>query len=115
MTEQICRECSPRELEQLLQNGRESSGCVILDIRTPEEYSSGCIARAKNIDSSEPGLNEILEKLDKSRTYAIYCRRGLRAARVLRIMADLGFREVYSLQGGVERWKEAGLPLVKPS
>jgi rhodanese-related sulfurtransferase len=115
MTEQICRECSPGELKQILENRREGSGCIILDVRTPEEYYSGCIAQAENINFSDPDFREKLEKMDKARTYAIYCRHGIRASRVLRIMADLGFHEVYSLQGGIERWKEAGLPVEKPA
>jgi phage shock protein E len=114
MTGQTCRECSPHELEQILQS-REGSGCVLLDVRTPEEYASGCIARAENVSFSDPEFRKTLESMDKTRTYAIYCRRGVRASQVLRIMADLGFREVYSLQGGIERWKNAGLPVEYPT
>ncbi len=115
MTDKILRECSPRELEQILQSEDKESGCVLLDVRTPEEYSSGCIAQAKNMNFSDPAFRKSLEKLDRSRTYAVYCRRGVRASQVLRIMADLGFQKVYSLQGGIERWKEAGLPVKKPA
>jgi phage shock protein E len=114
MTGQICRECSPHELEQILQKSPEGSGCVLLDVRTPEEYASGCIARAENVSFSDPQFRKTLERLDKTRTYAIYCRRGVRASQVLRIMADLGFHEVYSLQGGIEQWKAAGFPVEKP-
>ncbi len=115
MTEQICRECSPHELEEILKKRKEGSACILLDVRTPEEYSSGCITDAKNINASDPHLMELLSTMDKSRTYAIYCRRGPRASRVLRLMAELGFREVYSLQGGIEQWKEAGLPVARPA
>ncbi len=115
MTGQISRECSPNELKTILEKGGEGSGCVILDVRTPEEYSRGCLAQAENINFSDPHFKEILEKLDKQRTYAIYCQRGIRALRVLRMMNDLGFREVYCLQGGIERWKEAGLPVERPA
>ncbi|MDD1679813.1 MAG: rhodanese-like domain-containing protein [Methanomicrobiales archaeon] len=115
MTEQVSRECSPKELEQILKNHREGSSCIILDVRTPEEYSSGCLARAENINFSDPGFRNTLERLDKTRTYVVYCRHGVRASRVLRMMADLGFHEVYSLQGGIERWRESGLPVERPS
>jgi rhodanese-related sulfurtransferase len=114
MAEQTCRECPPAELIQILERKRKGPGCIILDVRTPEEYSSGCIAQAKNINFSDPGFSRVLEKLDKTKTYVIYCRHGIRASKVLRIMADAGFREVYSLQGGIESWKESGLPVEKP-
>jgi Rhodanese-related sulfurtransferase len=114
MTEPRIHECSPAELEEILRKAPEGSGCIILDVRTPEEYSSGCIARAENVNFSDPGFRDTLKGMDRKRTYAIYCRRGIRAAQVLHIMKDLGFHEVYSLQGGIERWKEAGLPIERP-
>ena len=107
----ICRECPPNELFQIIERNRGTRGCIIVDVRTPDEYHTGSIAGAENIDFSDPSFRERLGTLDKTRIYAIYCRRGIRASQVLRIMRESGFYEVYSLKGGIEQWKAAGFPV----
>ncbi|MDD1672931.1 MAG: rhodanese-like domain-containing protein [Methanomicrobiales archaeon] len=107
----ICQECSPDELLQIIEKNRRILGCIIIDVRTPDEYHAGCIAGAENIDFSDPSFRERLGRLDKTRIYAVYCRRGIRASQVIRIMRESGFHEVYSLKGGIEQWKAAGLPV----
>lgn len=72
----------------------------IIDIRTPEEYASGHIDEAINIDFYANDFKDQLEKLDKSDAYSIYCRSGSRSGKALGIMKDLGFTNVADLQGG---------------
>ena len=52
-----------------------------------------------------------LADLDRSLPYFVYCRSGNRSGQTLDMMRDLGFEEVYNLEGGIIAWNEAGLPV----
>ena len=92
----------------------QEAGVVILDVRTKAEFDEGHIANAININvESNEFLSEI-SKLDKSKTYAVYCRSGRRSADALAKMTNKQFISLSHLDGGVIDWTNAGLPLVKP-
>lgn len=92
----------------------QEAGVVILDVRTKAEFDEGHIANAININvESESFLSEIA-KLDKSATYAVYCRSGRRSADAINKMSNEQFISLSNLNGGVIDWTNAGLPLVKP-
>jgi phage shock protein E len=92
----------------------QEAGVVILDVRTKAEFDEGHIANAININvESNEFLSEI-SKLDKSKTYAVYCRSGRRSADALAKMTNEQFISLSHLDGGVIDWTNAGLPLVKP-
>lgn len=92
----------------------QEAGVVILDVRTKAEFDEGHIANAININvESESFLSEIA-KLDKSATYAVYCRSGRRSADAINKMSNEQFISLSNLAGGVIDWTNAGLPLVKP-
>lgn len=84
---------------------------VILDVRTPAEFAAGHVSNAVNLDvESGRFANEILN-LDKSKTYAVYCRSGRRSAEAVKIMSDAGFTNLYNMNGGTIDWTNAGFPL----
>jgi rhodanese-related sulfurtransferase len=92
----------------------QEPGVVILDVRTKEEFEEGHIANAININvESNTFLSEIA-KLDKSKTYAVYCRSGRRSADAVAKMSNEEFISLANLNGGVIDWANAGLPLVTP-
>lgn len=72
----------------------------ILDVRTPGEVSQGKIKNATNININSPDFKQKVEKLDKSKTYVVYCRSGVRSSRACRMMKKMGFENLYNLQGG---------------
>ena len=86
-------------------------GLVVLDVRTPDEFAEGHIADATNIDFYEPDFAASLDALDKEKPYFVYCRSGNRSESAVAIMEDLGFNEVYELDGGIISWVEAGNPV----
>ena len=86
---------------------------IIIDVRTPEEYASGYIDTAVNIDYYAADFREQLAALDKDKTYLIYCRTGRRSADARDIIAELGFREVYIMSGGIVAWEAEGRPVVR--
>lgn len=92
----------------------EDPSIVILDVRTPEEFAQGHIAGSINIDVSNSNFVSEVSKLDKTKTYAVYCRSGNRSEVATAEMEKLGFTSLYNMTGGAIDWSAAGYPLVTP-
>ena len=84
---------------------------VILDIRTPEEFSAGHLAGAINIDYYAADFEAQLSGLDLGVPYVMYCNSGNRSSNALPLMDSIGFEEVYELDGGIQAWYSAGNPI----
>ena len=78
---------------------------VILDVRSRGEQTSGVINGQRNLNVMDKKFREQAAKLDKSKTYLLYCRSGMRSARACRIMSKLGFEHLYNLKGGITAWE----------
>ena len=87
-------------------------GVIIVDVRTPEEFASGHIEGALNIDFNSGNFENEITRLNPSETYAVYCRSGSRSGQAASIMHKAGFHDVSNLNGGVIDWTNDGLPLV---
>lgn len=83
----------------------ESEESVIIDVRTDDEFSTGYIEGAVNIDfyMGSKFISEI-DKLDKSKSYFIYCKSGARSGQTCELMKQKGFKKVYNLEGGILGW-----------
>lgn len=90
---------------------KSSRKIIVLDVRTPGEYLEGHISIAENIDYKNENFRSELEKLNKKKTYYLYCRSGSRSANSRQIMIELGFKNVYNLDGGINAWKKHGYPV----
>jgi len=79
---------------------------IILDVRTSEEFNEKRLPNSINIDFYNP-QNFILEleKLDKNKSYYVYCRTGARSATTCDLMMEMGFTKTYNLLGGISEWK----------
>ena len=107
--------CSKEEANTTLNaddfNAKIQSGVTLLDVRTPEEYSTGHIESSMNVDFKNPSFEENILMFDKSKTYAVYCASGVRSGKAAELMREKGFTSVYTLEGGIKTWNEKGLPL----
>lgn len=86
---------------------------VVIDVRTAEEFATGHIAKSKNVVANQ--IPEGLEglKLDKSIPVILVCASGRRTVPLIGKMKKAGYTEVFSLDGGLRAWSDAGLLLVK--
>ncbi len=84
---------------------------VVLDVRTPEEFSEGHLTNAVNVDFYADDFAGNLAALDKDVPYVLYCRSGNRSGTTAEQMRSLGFSEVYEIDGGILSWIDDGLPL----
>jgi thioredoxin 1 len=83
----------------------------LIDVRTPEEYSSGHLTDAQNVNYYDTDFRDQLNLLDKSKPSFIYCKSGSRSASAMEIMEEVGFKEIYNLKGGIMAWQAASKPL----
>lgn len=67
---------------------------VVIDVRTPEEYSEGHLDGALNIDFYAPDFAAQIAELPKDGTYVLYCRSGSRSGQAKSIMDNMGFTDV---------------------
>ena len=77
---------------------------IVIDIRTKEEFDSGYIKGAVNIDYYKDDFKEKLSTLDKNKTYFVYCRSGRRSGNAKQVFDELGFKKVYNLEKGINEW-----------
>jgi rhodanese-related sulfurtransferase len=81
---------------------------VLLDVRTPQEFTAGHLPGARNLDIGASTFDAQLGALDKAVTYAVYCHSGNRSNQALQRMATAGFTHVADLSGGITAWTAAG-------
>jgi len=79
---------------------------ILVDIRTPEEFAEGNIKGAKNINFHDADFEAQMQHLDKEKPLYIYCRSGVRSAKAAKQLQEMGFREIYDIEGGFLNWAD---------
>lgn len=101
---------TPDQAEKIIKNDPK---VVVLDVRTPDEYQSGHIPGAKNIDYLGDNFEQKVAALDQSKTYIVHCAAGSRSAKACTVIEKLEFPSVYHLNSGFKGWEKAGKPVEK--
>jgi rhodanese-related sulfurtransferase len=104
---------SPAEAREVLGKRSGDPRFVLLDVRTPKEFDAERIEGAVLVDYLSPGFRDEMAKLDREKTYLVYCRTGNRTKGALKVMRELGFRNVLHMASGITKWKEAGFPTAR--
>lgn len=87
---------------------------AVIDVRTPEEISSGYLEGALKFDYQGPNFASEIATLDKSKDYVIYCRSGNRAGGAINFMKQNGFTGTLTNAGSLDEAASAtGLPVVR--
>ena len=93
----------------------ESSDVILIDVRTPMEFSQGHIQGSVNVDfKDEKDFQNYFENLDRSETIFLYCRSGNRSRKSAEKLIDLGFNKIYDLDGGFIEWNLNELKKINP-
>jgi rhodanese-related sulfurtransferase len=99
-------EVVPDRAQQVIEEA--PAGLVVLDVRTPEEFAEGHLTGAVNVDFYAADFGDRLAELDPTLPYVLYCRSGNRSGTTAEMMTELGFEEVYEVDGGILAWAAAG-------
>ncbi len=108
---------APQEAQQRLD---QDPGALVVDVRDAEDIpSTGLAARGLNVslgmlpvkaDQELPEEWRDSRLQDRSRQVIVTCQTGENAARGGKLLQEMGFTNVYYMEGGMEAWKAAGLP-----
>lgn len=79
---------------------------LVLDVRTRAH-----IPGARNVDFRAPDFEQKIAALDKATPYLVHCASGNRSQQALPLFQKHGFQFVYHLDGGIQAWKKADLPI----
>ena len=103
----MAEEVSPQQAAELLRGG----DAQLVDVREPYEHEAGRIAGSLHIELQR--LPAEAAALDRERPLLFYCRTGSRSALAADAFAASGY-DARNLDGGLEAWVSAGLP-IEPS
>jgi len=90
------------------------NSAVFLDVREPEEYEQGAIPGAIRLPRGNLEFQVEGRLPDKDAPVIVYCAGGVRSAFAAQTMGLLGYRDVTSMLGGFNRWKDQGHPWTTP-
>lgn len=114
-------------LPTLLSGGSGSISCTdavllmnkekanIIDVRRPDEFKTGSIAGAKNIEITKLDAQLASTVKNKEAPMVLICASGARSKGALRLAQKLGYTRVFTMSGGLRAWREANLPVTKAS
>ena len=102
--------------EQLHRWQQAGQSPVLIDVRSPAEYRAGHIPGAQLIPVEELSPGIVQKRLGRSgpgsdETLYLTCQAGPRAARAAQVLSQSGLGNVALVEGGTQRWQQAGLPL----
>jgi rhodanese-related sulfurtransferase len=97
----------------IINTNRGNPELIILDVRSPREYEEGHIEGARNIPVESASFRGEAGRLDKGKTYLVYCRSDNRSAEARQLLLEMGFTRVVNMTGGMLEWQRAGFKVVK--
>jgi thioredoxin 1 len=83
----------------------------LIDVRTAEEFSGGYLKGAANIDVNSNDFDTKLATYDKSKPVLVYCLSGGRSSAAADKLSEMGFKQVFNMEGGIMKWEAANKPL----
>tara|TARA_B110000196_G_C21077728_1_gene630828 strand:+ start:340 stop:729 length:390 start_codon:yes stop_codon:yes gene_type:complete len=86
---------------------------LVLDVRSADEFAEGHIAGAINISHEEINANLSKIMAYKDQTVVVHCRSGRRAISAENDLRAAGFSDLRHLDGDMNAWQAADLPIVK--
>jgi len=105
-----CIHVNPEKGMQLIKTNPE---VLVIDIRTPEEFASVRIPKARNIDFFDRRFQDEVAKINREQPILLHCASGNRSSKSLPIFTKLGFKKIYHLDGGINAWQKASNPVEK--
>lgn len=106
---QTAQNVSPTEAVLLMNRTKT----LVLDVRDAKEFATGHIQGAKNIPLGE--LENRLKEIEKfkGKVVLVNCQKGMRSNTACKMLSEHAFTELHQLAGGLDKWIEAKMPLVK--
>ena len=86
--------------EDFLKKLESEDSPQLIDVRTPQEFKTGSILNAKNLNILDGTLENKLGDLDKTKPIYVYCAKGGRSNKAANLLEKQGFTTIIDLKGG---------------
>ena len=86
---------------------------VVVDLRPAAEFATGHLPSARHLEFAELQAKVGQLVKNKSNPVLLVCQTGQQSNKAVRVVQDAGYAEVHVLQGGLNAWQQAGMPVVK--
>lgn len=103
-------EVNSKQVNSMLQKNKK---WIVLDVRTADEFNSGHIKGALNIDIRQSDAFSKIDKLNKNAKYIVHCRTNHRSGMAVEHMMQSGFKNIYQMMDGWSGWSSNNLPVQK--
>jgi len=107
----VLKDVTAEEFEGLMQS---LDNPLLLDVRTPEEWTEGHLDGASHKDYwGDDDFDGCMQRIPKNRPVLVYCAGGGRSGLTAKELRAMGHQEVYNLEDGMARWQEEERPVVQ--
>ena len=89
----------------------QDSDVLLIDVRENDEWNQAHIPRAQHIPKDEIASRIKDHSPDLSQPLYLHCRSGVRSLQAAQTLENLGYKAVYSIDGGILAWANAGYPI----
>jgi rhodanese-related sulfurtransferase len=107
MTDRKIQTIDVHELKKRLDT---SPNLCIIDVRENDEWKESHIPGALHIPKDDISSNITARVPEKDCPIYLHCRGGVRSLYAANCLLDLGYSEVYSIEGGIMEWSQCGYP-----
>ena len=87
---------------------------VLIDVRTPNEYDTGYIQEAINIDFYSDSFDKNILSLKRDSKIILYCRTNNRSTKTANLLIENGYLDVNVIEGGISSWVKSGYDINYP-
>ncbi len=99
-----CAQISSKPITEVSRN--EFNNVILVDVRTPEEYETGHIENALNINWYDEDFTAQFVNIPKEDVIYVYCKMGGRSSKAQQLLDSLGYKKVVNLEGGYEAYSK---------
>jgi len=100
----------PEEFKQRLE---KTPGAILVDVRTPEEYREGHLAKSLLIPVDRVAASAASALPKKDAPLLVYCRSGSRSSVAAATLKKMGYTNITDLSTGILGWSRQGYPVVR--
>src|SRR5512139_2002409 len=100
--------------EQLDARIKAGEDFVLVDVREKDEWRQGFIPGAVHVPRGFLEMQAASKLPDRKKKHVVYCAGGVRSAFAAKVLQDMGYEDVESLNPGYGQWKDKGFPITAP-
>jgi rhodanese-related sulfurtransferase len=86
---------------------------MVIDVRSADEYGAGHLPQARQLALADLSAKVAQVAKNKKNPVLLVCQTGRTSHKAEAILKEAGYAEVFSLEGGLDAWRQAGLPVVR--